>query len=68
MDRPMEVTGVNRDFEKEPYSKDEERVAKWLSQRGLGAGDDPIGFLLASYEYIQRRLHDYENNTTMLGL
>jgi hypothetical protein len=42
-----------RDFEANPYSKDEERVAKWLSEKGIGGGDDPIGFVMHSYDFIQ---------------
>ena len=41
------------------YSSDEERVAAWLVTRmndQVGAGDDPIGFLLASYEQIHNQL------------
>lgn len=44
---------MNRDFDKNPYSPDEERVAKWLDDKaGVGGGEDPIGFLIASYAYI----------------
>jgi len=50
---------ITRDFEKEPYSKDEERVAKWLSDKGLGGGDDPIGFIITSYEMNMRLLRDH---------
>jgi GTP-dependent phosphoenolpyruvate carboxykinase len=42
-----------------PYSADEQRVAAWLVNRmnnQVGAGDDPIGFVLASYELIQAQL------------
>lgn len=40
---------MERDFETYPYSKDEQRVAEWLMEHlGIGGGDDPIGFLLAS--------------------
>jgi len=40
-----------RDIEKNPYTKDEARVAKWLGDKtGIGGGDDPIGFLIASHE------------------
>lgn len=42
---------VERDFENNPYSKDEERVAKWLCERGVGGGNDPIGFILTAHEY-----------------
>lgn len=40
-----------RDFDKKPYSTDEARVAEWLARLGVGGGDDPIGFILASHEY-----------------
>jgi len=39
---------VDRDITANPYDRQEERVAEWLAQRGLGGGDDPIGFLIAS--------------------
>lgn len=41
-----------RDFDANPYSKDEERVCKYLQRvmkNQIGCGDDPIGFLLASH-------------------
>jgi hypothetical protein len=42
-----------RDFEKNPYSADEARVAKWFADTaGIGGGDDPIGALIASHEYL----------------
>jgi len=49
------------------YSPDQQRVADWLinrTQHMVGAGDDPIGFLLASYEHVHaqyaqhKKLHD----------
>jgi hypothetical protein len=40
-----------RDIEKDPYSKDEARVAKFFSDAGTGGGDDPIGSILASHAY-----------------
>lgn len=49
----MKLTEGGRDFDENPYSPDEERVAKWLSDKtGIGGGDDPIGFLMASHEYV----------------
>jgi hypothetical protein len=39
-----------RDMETNPYSSDELRVAEWLVAK-TGAGDDPIGFVMASLEY-----------------
>jgi hypothetical protein len=41
-----------RDLDKNPYSKDEARVAKFFFDRGTGGGDDPIGALIASHEYL----------------
>ena len=41
------------------YTPDEQRVAKWLATRmnnHMGAGDDPIGFLLTSYEHMHAEL------------
>jgi hypothetical protein len=48
-----------RDIDKEPYSKDEERVAKFLYERGSGGGDDPIGFILSSYAYLVEERNKY---------
>jgi GTP-dependent phosphoenolpyruvate carboxykinase len=42
-----------------PYTLDQQRVADWILARShnqLGAGEDPIGFLLASYEQIHAEL------------
>ena len=45
-----------RNFELNPYSPDEARVAAWLADRtGAGGGDDPIGFLLLSHETLARQ-------------
>jgi hypothetical protein len=46
---------TGRDFDTNPYSPDEKRVADWLFARTkgmVGTGDDPIGFVLASYELV----------------
>ena len=46
----MDVRPVTtRDFDLNPYSPDEARVAKFFSKLGIGGGDDPIGALLASH-------------------
>lgn len=45
----------------EVYSADQQRVADWLVNRSrgtIGGGTDPIGFLLASYEYQSEQLQD----------
>jgi len=45
------------------YSLDERRVARYLSDRtGIGGGEDPIGFLIASHRMLadeRRRLCEY---------
>ena len=46
---------TERDLDKNQYSADEQRVAKWLVERSngnIGAGEDPIGFLMVSYDYL----------------
>lgn len=45
---------TERNIVTQPYSADEQRVAIWLRERipDIGAGDDPIGFVLASYEHL----------------
>lgn len=54
-----------RNIDEHPYSKDEDRVAEWLVDKtGIGGGDDPIGFILVSHEYIaasNRRLRSALN-------
>lgn len=39
-----------RDLDKHPYSPDEKRVAQWFFDKGVGGGDDPIGYMIASHE------------------
>lgn len=41
-----------RDLDQQPYSADEQRVVAYLVERGLGGGDNPIGFILASHAYL----------------
>lgn len=57
-----------RDFEKNPYTKDEKRVAKFFSDKGLGGGDDPIGFILSSYEYIIQERNELRKEIQELRL
>ena len=48
-----------RDMDTRPYSADEQRVAAWLVAKiGIGGGDDPIGFLIASHDcaIVQRNI------------
>ena len=50
-----------------PYSPAEQRVVDWLHKKvpDVGAGNDPIGFLLASYDLIQE---DKRRLRWMLGV
>ncbi len=44
-----------RDFKEKPYTAEEKRVVEFIDQQtggAIGGGDDPIGFLLASYVHI----------------
>lgn len=45
-----------RDFAAQPYSKEEERVLVYLHNVApdIGGGDDPIGFLLSSHNWLMR--------------
>jgi hypothetical protein len=42
--------------------ENEQRLVDWLISKGIGAGDDPIGFLIASYEYLMQELNDFKQN------
>lgn len=47
---------TERDFEAKPYTPDEARVAEYLfelTNGNVGAGDDPIGFLIASHRVLR---------------
>jgi hypothetical protein len=43
---------TERDLSTHPYSADERRVAEFLCELGVGGGDDPIGFLMASHRLL----------------
>lgn len=48
-----------RDDKKHAYTPDQQRVADYIAERSggnIGGGDDPIGFVLASYEYLDATL------------
>jgi hypothetical protein len=51
-------TLASRDIEANPYTPCEQRVAEYIFNHGIGGGDDPIGFILASHAYVvnQRNL------------
>jgi len=50
-----------RDFTTRPYSLDEQRVVAYLKEimPEIGAGDDPIGFLLASHATLADRAREF---------
>lgn len=51
-----------RDIEANPYSADEARVAKFFVEKiGLGGGDDPVGSLIASHEYVVAQRNQYRS-------
>ena len=49
-----------RDIEKNPYSPDEQRIARFFVDKGLGGGDDPIGFIMSSYDYLVVQRNDLQ--------
>lgn len=52
-----------------PYSLDEARVAKYLVDlTGIGGGDDPIGFLIASHRVLSGVVSEHPNVFTMMTL
>lgn len=49
------------------YDPQQERVARWIVDRtGIGAGDDPVGFLLASYDVKIAEAEDMRKKLTSL--
>src|SRR5216684_1933823 len=59
---------TERDFDKNPYSQDEQRVADYLFERGIGGGDDPIGFILASYAFALATIEQKKKETLVQDL
>lgn len=47
----------DRDIETAPYDRQEQRVCAYLQSvaSSLGCGDDPIGFLIASHNFIMNQ-------------
>jgi hypothetical protein len=50
----------DRDFDRLPYTRQEQRVAEYLSSLGIGGGDDPVGFLIASHAYKAEKPAEHE--------
>ena len=62
------VMSKTRQPKMQPYSLDEQRVCAYLQQitKGqIGCGDDPIGFLIASHQWLL--LHATDNIPLELG-
>lgn len=58
-----------RNFVQKPYSDDEKRVAQWFSNvAGIGGGEDPIGFMIASHEMLARERKDLKQQVAALQL
>jgi hypothetical protein len=45
------------------YTPDQARVAKFLFDLGIGGGDDPIGFLIASHQYMAQQRNEAQKQT-----
>ncbi len=58
-----------RDLEKNPYSACEARVAAFLHEMGgIGGGDDPIGFLMASHAALSAERRELLEKLNMIGM
>lgn len=58
-----------RNFVQKPYSDDEKRVVQWFSNvAGIGGGEDPIGFMIASHEMLARERKDLKQQVRALQL
>jgi len=61
----------DRDIVKRPYTYEEMRVVDFiqvLTDNQIGGGDDPIGFILASYGYIQSENQELRRRIQALEL
>ena len=58
-----------RDFKENPYSPCEARVAAFLHEvGGIGGGDDPIGFLMASHAALAAERRELLEKLNMIGM
>ncbi len=60
--------GMQRDIERDPYSKDEARIAEFLCESGAGGGDDPVGFIIASHRYMAMERNLFRDRLRAAGL
>jgi hypothetical protein len=59
----------DRDMKTKPYTPDEQRVVDYINEiteGKIGAGNDPIGFLIASHAYTMRERQTEKGVTQML--
>jgi hypothetical protein len=56
-----------RDLEKQPYTADEQRVAEFFSECGVGGGDDPIGSIIASHAYLAAERNRYRKTLEIIA-
>lgn len=54
---------MTRDLKIEPYRPDEQRVVAYLREimPDIGAGDDPVGFLIASHASLRERVQEFRS-------
>jgi hypothetical protein len=61
--------GSYRDIDKDPYNESEARVAEWLyNVAGVGGGDDPVGFMISSYEFMVAERKEMKQQIAALQL
>ena len=70
-DAEQGVTWMNeRDVDKDPYSEAERRIADYISEATsgtVGAGDDPVGFLLASHALLRANYKTLERQLEIMN-
>lgn len=58
-----------RNFAHKPYSDDEKRVAQWFfTVAGVGGGEDPIGSMIASHEWMAHERKELKQKVAALQL
>lgn len=61
--------GFNRNFTADPYDRSEKRVAQWLHEvGGVGGGEDPVGFMMASYVFLVDERKELKRHVAALQL
>jgi hypothetical protein len=57
----------DRDIVRAPYGRQENRVVNYLNSLGAGGGDDPVGFLIASYDLLRREAAELREASPSTG-